>query len=59
MVQAPPGGLYDMMQQVAQEKQQLREPPSSLDQSEPQHGSVKLNKYTLIWLWFHNKSPFL
>uniref|UniRef100_A0A8C4IJ23 Forkhead box P1b n=1 Tax=Dicentrarchus labrax TaxID=13489 RepID=A0A8C4IJ23_DICLA len=28
-----------MMQQAAQEKQRLREPPSSLDQSELQHGS--------------------
>lgn len=57
VVQAPPGGLCDMMQQAAQEKQQLREPPSSLDQSEPQHGSVILNKYTSICLWLHNKRP--
>lgn len=50
MVRAPPGGPLDTMQR-------LREPPSSSDQSELQHGSVILNNYILIWLSFHTVSP--
>lgn len=42
---------------MQQEKQRLRKPPSSLDQSELKHGSVILNNYILIWLLFRNVSP--
>lgn len=56
-VRAPPGGPWDVMRQAAQEKQRLRRTPSSLDQSELQHGSVILNNYILIWSCFHNVSP--
>lgn len=57
VAQAPPGVLLDMIQLAAQEKLGSKEPPSSLHQSEEQHGSVVLNNYVLIQLFFHNVSP--
>lgn len=57
VVHAPPGGPWDTVQQAAQEKQPVREPPSSFDQSKLHHGSVILNNYILIWLCFRNMSP--
>lgn len=45
---APPGGLWDVRQLAAQERQGRREPPSSLQQSQVQPGSVELNNDVLI-----------
>lgn len=57
VARAPPGVLGDMIQLAAQEKQGWREPPSSRHQREVQHGSVVLNNYVLIQLFFHNVRP--
>lgn len=57
VARAPPGVLRDMIRLAAQEKQGWREPRSSLHQREVQHGSVVLNNYGLIQLFFHNVGP--
>lgn len=57
VARAPPGVLWDMIQLAAQEKQGWREPRSSPHQREVQHGSVVLNNYVLIQLFFHNVRP--
>lgn len=57
VARAAPGVLWDMIQLAAQEKQGWREPRSSLHQREVQHGSVALNNYVLIQLFFPNVRP--